>query len=55
MASFLADVTTLITSAFQWVGTVAATVIAQPVLLAFTAVSLVGLGVGLYKRLLSAN
>lgn len=44
------------TAAIGWVGEVAATIAEQPILLlAVVGVPLVGLGVGLFKRLLSAR
>lgn len=52
VASFLADITTIFTAAIGWVGTVATTIADSPILLTFTAVSLVGLGIGLWNRLI---
>ena len=51
----LADVGSVFTSAIGWVGTVATTIAETPVLLIFTVVPLIGLGVGLFKRLLNVN
>lgn len=56
MATLLTSVGEVFTSAIGWVGTVATTITEQPVLLMFcVAVPLVGLGVGMFKRLLSAR
>lgn len=56
MANLLTSVGEVFTSAIGWVGTVATTITEQPVLLMFcVAVPLVGLGVGMFKRLLSAR
>ena len=52
MGTVLADVTTVFTSAIGWAGTVASTIIGEPLLLIFCILPLVGLGVGLFRRLL---
>lgn len=52
VASFVATVGQIFTSAIGWVSTVATTVAGNPILLTFTAVSLVGLGIGLWNRLI---
>ena len=41
------------TSAIGWAGTVGSTIVSTPILLLFCAIPLVGLGVGLFKRLLN--
>lgn len=55
MAAFLEAVSAVFTSAIGWVGTVASTIANTPILLVFCAVPLVGLGVGLFKRLINVN
>ncbi len=55
MASILTDVGSIFTTAIGWVGDVATTIGSTPILLIFTVVPLVGLGVGLFKRLLNVN
>ena len=56
MEAILTDVGTVFTPAVGWVGEVATTIAGEPVLMLFcVAVPLVGLGVGLFKRLLSAR
>ena len=56
MEAILTDVGTVFNSAVGWVGEVATTIAGEPVLMLFcVAVPLVGLGVGLFKRLLSAR
>lgn len=55
MEAILTAVSNVFTSAISWVGTVANTVTSQPILLVFAIIPLVGLGVGLFKRLLSVN
>ena len=56
MTEMIAAIPCLFTAAIGWVGTVASTIAAQPILLlACVGVPLCGLGVGLFKRLLSAR
>ena len=56
MSTLLTSVTTVFTSAVGWVSTVASTTAETDVLLLFcVAVPLCGLGVGMFKRLLSAR
>lgn len=46
----------MFTAAISWVGTVASTIAGEPILLlACVGIPLCGLGVGLFKRLLSAR
>ena len=56
MAEIISSITSVFTAAIGWVGTTASTIAAQPILLlACVGVPLCGLGVGLFKRLLSAR
>lgn len=56
MADIIASITSVFTAAIGWVGTVASTIAGQPILLlACVAIPLCGLGVGMFKRLLSAR
>lgn len=56
MAEIISSITSVFTAAIGWVGTVASTIAGQPILLlACVGVPLCGLGVGLFKRLLSAR
>lgn len=55
MSTFVAAVSSLFTAAVGWVGDVADVIMDTPILLAFAALPLVGLGVGLFKRLLNVN
>ena len=56
MTELIASITSVFTAAIGWVGTTASTIAAQPILLlACVCVPLCGLGVGLFKRLLSAR
>lgn len=56
VATLLTSVGTVFTEAIGWVGDVAATIAGQPILLlACVGIPLCGLGVGMFKRLLSAR
>lgn len=56
MAEITSAITSVFTSAIGWVGTVASTIAGQPILLlTCVAVPMCGLGVGMFKRLLSAK
>lgn len=56
MEAIISAVSSVFTAAIGWVGTTASTIAGQPILLlAVVGVPLVGLGVGLFKRLLSAR
>lgn len=56
MAELISAVSTVFTSAIGWVGEVASTITDQPILLlACVGIPLCGLGVGMFKRLLSAR
>lgn len=56
MDTIISNIGTVFTSAIGWVGEVASTIAGQPILLlACVGVPLCGLGVGMFKRLLSAR
>ena len=55
MAELISNVGQIFTGAIGWVGDVATTVTGNPILLIFCILPLVGIGVGLFKRLLSVN
>lgn len=56
MTDIIAAITAVFTAAIGWVGNVATTIAGQPILLlSCVAIPLCGLGVGLFKRLLSAK
>lgn len=50
--SFIGD---LFTAAISWVGNVGSTILQQPLLLAFCALPLCGIGIGFFKRLKTAS
>lgn len=52
METMIANITTVFTAAIGWVGTVASTITDEPLLLFGVVVGFVGIGVGLFKRLL---
>jgi len=51
MADLLANITLVVSEAANWMGSVASSVVATPIYMVFTAIPLVGLGIGLFKRL----
>ncbi len=55
IANFISAVGDVFEAAVGWVSTVAGTIMSTPILLAFAALPLVGLGVGLFKRLISVH
>lgn len=56
MDALITSIGTVFTAAIGWVGTVAETIAAQPILLlACVGIPLCGLGVGMFKRLLGAR
>lgn len=52
MEVLLENVGSIFTTAIGWVGTVATTITSNPILLVFAILPLIGLGVGLFKRLI---
>lgn len=55
IASLMSSVGSVFTAAIGWVGTVASTITSNPILLLFCVIPLVGLGVGLFRRLINVN
>lgn len=56
MSELLSSVGAVFTQCVTWVGTVASTIAAQPILLlSCVGVPLCGIGIGMFKRLLSAQ
>lgn len=56
LASLIGDISSVFTAAIGWAGTVAATVGKEPILLlSCVGIPLCGLGVGMFKRLLTAR
>lgn len=56
MATLLSNIGSVFTAAIGWVGSVASTIADQPILLlSCVGIPLCGLGVGMFKRLLSAR
>ena len=56
MEALITSISSVFTAAIGWVGTVATTIGEQPILLlACVGVPLCGLGVGMFKRLLSTR
>lgn len=55
IAALIEGVSSVFTAAIGWVGEVAGTIAGEPILLLFCVLPLVGLGVGLFKRLINVN
>lgn len=55
MTSLLATVTEIFTAVIGYVSTVASTIAENPLLLIFCVIPLIGLGVGLFRRLLNVQ
>lgn len=55
MEAILTNITAVFTSAIGWAGTVGETIVGTPILMVFASIPLVGLGVGLFKRLINVN
>ena len=55
ISTLLTSVGSIFTEAISWVGDVATTIVGTPILLLFCCIPLVGLGVGLFRRLLNVN
>ncbi len=52
MTSLLETITSVFTSAINWVGTVATTIAGNPLLLIGVVLGFIGVGVGLFRRML---
>ena len=52
MTSIISAITEIFTGAISWLGTVSDTVAANPLLLFGVLISFIGVGIGLFKRLL---
>ena len=53
MSTILTDIGLVVTAALGWVGEVVTVIVASPLLLLFASIGLVGLGVGLFKRIVN--
>lgn len=51
MSSILSDATLIVTEALKWLVQVVNVITGQPLLLLFAILGLVGLGIGIYRRL----
>ena len=52
MSSVLGDVTSILSSAMGWVGTISSTIAGNPILLLGVVLPFVGFGAGMFRRLL---
>lgn len=55
MTAIISALTEVFTAVIGYVGTVATTITGQPLLLLFCLIPLIGLGVGLFRRLLNVQ
>lgn len=55
VASILSSIGTVFETAISWAGTVGNTIVDTPLLMVFVSIPLVGLGVGLFRRLINVN
>jgi len=55
IATVLTGVGNIVTSGIEWVGDYASAIVGNPLLLLFASLPLVGLGIGLIKRLVRVN
>ena len=55
MAEMLTTVTSVVTAAAGWAASFGTMIVETPILMLFVAIPLVGLGVGLFKRLINVN
>ena len=53
LSSLLSGATSIVTNGLSWVGQVVKTVTSNPILLLFVILPLVGLGIGLFRRLIN--
>ena len=52
LASLLTDIGSVFSTAISWVGDVAETIVSNPLLLIGCIIGFVGIGIGLFKRLM---
>lgn len=55
MAALLGDLSTVVTEVFEWIGTIATTIVDTPLLLLTTGFLVLGGAIGIFGRLLSRN
>lgn len=55
MATLLADLSTVVTQIFTWIGTIATTITSTPLLLFTVGFLAIGGAIGIFGRLLSRN
>lgn len=53
LATILTDIGSVVTQAISWAGDVVDFVVARPLVMVFIAIPLVGLGIGMVKRMIS--
>lgn len=55
VASILTQIGSVFSEAIGWAGDVGETIVSTPLLMVFCSIPLVGLGVGLFRRLINVN
>lgn len=55
LSGFMTSVGTMFTSVVGWLSQIGSAILADPILLAFVALPLIGLGVGIYRRIMNVN
>lgn len=55
VATILSSIGDVFEAAIGWASTVGQTIVNTPILMVFVAIPLVGLGVGLFRRLINVN
>lgn len=53
LATILSDVSSIVTSALSWASSVVTFIIGNPIVMIFVLIPLVGLGIGMVKRMIS--
>lgn len=53
LATILSDVSSVVTSALQWAASVVNFITSNPIVMIFVLIPLVGLGIGMVKRMIS--
>lgn len=53
LATILTDIGSIVTQALSWAGDVVDFIVANPLIFVFVGVALVGLGIGMVKRMVS--
>lgn len=55
MATYLTNISDIVTAAVGWMGTAASAIVANPLALLFILLPLMGAGIGLFRRIINLN